>query len=81
METSPWVLFDDDLDITKPPNPLQDSIDILAIVVTTVMLLAAGYGEIPKNHLRWTLSYLECVQDEYGNSPPNVRGKVIIELL
>ncbi|KAG5891875.1 hypothetical protein JTB14_015893 [Gonioctena quinquepunctata] len=76
--TVPWVLFDDDNevseDVTQLPNPLQDTIDMLAISITTIMLLAANHKEISTDHLRWTMSYLECVKDEYGCNPPNVTG-------
>ncbi|XP_023013461.1 uncharacterized protein [Leptinotarsa decemlineata] len=78
LTTVPWILFDDDEEYAdeKPlqPNPLQDTIDMLAISITTIMLLAAGHKDISKDHLRWTLSYLECVRDEFGCNPPNVTG-------
>ncbi|XP_072377433.1 uncharacterized protein [Diabrotica undecimpunctata] len=74
MVSSPWVLFDNSFEFPKPPNPAQDAMDLLAITLSTVMLLAAGHAEIPKEHQRWTLSYLENVRDQFGNNPPNVRG-------
>uniref|UniRef100_A0A6P7F5D7 Uncharacterized protein LOC114326486 n=1 Tax=Diabrotica virgifera virgifera TaxID=50390 RepID=A0A6P7F5D7_DIAVI len=74
MVSSPWVLFDNSFEFPRPPNPAQDAMDLLAITLSTVMLLAAGHAEIPKEHQRWTLSYLENVRDQFGNNPPNVRG-------
>lgn len=53
---------------------MQDTIDILAIVITTVMLLAVGYNDISKSHLRWTFSYLSCIKDETAHIPPNIKG-------
>lgn len=74
LQTSPWVFFEDYQDISKAPSPMQDTVDILAIVVTTLMLLAVNYGEISSNHLRWTYSYLSCIKDENGRTPPNIKG-------
>ncbi|KAJ8942759.1 hypothetical protein NQ314_009970 [Rhamnusium bicolor] len=76
VNSAPWVLFDEqeEQDNPLPPDPVHDSLTILAITITTIMLMAAKHSDIPKEHLRWALSYLECVKDEYGNAPPNVRG-------
>ncbi|XP_057663910.1 uncharacterized protein LOC130898545 [Diorhabda carinulata] len=75
MISSPWALFDDTFEeFPKPPNPAQDVIDLLAITISTIMLLAAGHDSIPIEHQRWTLSYLENIRDEFGNNPPNVTG-------
>lgn len=74
LQSSPWIFFDDYSDLSKVSSPVQDTIDILAIVVTTVMLLAADYNDISNNHLRWTYSYLSCIKDESGHTPPNIKG-------
>lgn len=55
-------------------STFYDTIDILAIVVTTILLMTADYKDISKNHFTWTLSYLSCIKDECGRTPPNVRG-------
>ncbi|KAJ8920129.1 hypothetical protein NQ315_011786 [Exocentrus adspersus] len=76
MSISPWFLYKDeeDPDNVLPPDPLHDSMTILSMAVSTIMLLAAGHRDIPREHLLWTLSYLECVKDDYGFAPPNVQG-------
>lgn len=54
-------------------NPLNDSITMLSIVISTVLLMATD-SKIPCIHLDWTKKYLNCIKDEYGNHPPNVQG-------
>lgn len=66
--------YDYDQSIVMPNDPVSNVKMILSIVISTIMLLSVGYKDITKDHLRWTLSYLECVKDELGNYPPNVRG-------
>ncbi|CAH1970234.1 unnamed protein product [Acanthoscelides obtectus] len=79
MQTAPWVLFSDmdtgDDDQRAAPDPSQDIVDLLAATFSVVMVMANGKGgDIPRNHLRWALSFLENVKDEFGNAPPNVQG-------
>lgn len=66
--------YDDFLDVPMPNDPVSNVMMILSITISSIMLMAVDYKDLSKDHLRWTLSYLECVKDEYGNYPPNVRG-------
>nr|CAI5817681.1 unnamed protein product [Callosobruchus analis] len=80
MQTAPWVLFSDleasDEEQRAAPDPVQDTVDLLAATLGAVMMMAAGKGgQIPRDHLRWALSFLENIKDEFGNPPPNVMGK------
>nr|CAH7721723.1 unnamed protein product [Callosobruchus chinensis] len=50
---------------TRRPDPIQDTVDLLAATLSAVMMMAAGKGhQIPRDHLRWALSFLENVKDE-----------------
>ncbi|KAL3268151.1 hypothetical protein HHI36_007278 [Cryptolaemus montrouzieri] len=56
-------------------DPLKDCLDMLAVTLSTIMFLAADAGQdLSREQLNWTIMYLKCVQDEFGNIPPNARG-------
>lgn len=54
-------------------NPFNDSVSMLSIVISTVLLMATD-SKIPCVHVDLTQKYLNCIRDEYGNHPPNVQG-------
>lgn len=55
-------------------SPGDDHKLMLATTVSTVMLMASGYGNIPQEHLNWTEQYLECVKDSEEKYPYNILG-------
>ncbi|XP_060520615.1 uncharacterized protein LOC132698516 [Cylas formicarius] len=55
-------------------DTFQDSVDLLSILMSTVMLLSKRHEKIPENFYRWSLAYLKCVKDDFGRAPPNVQG-------
>lgn len=74
VDETEWDLTDFDEDITiGVPNPAHDSMHMLTITLSTIMLMAAD-EKIPDLHLQWTEKYLECIRDEFGRHPPNVQG-------
>lgn len=50
----------------------SDSINMLSVVISTVMLLAAK-KQIPQNYITWTLKYLKCIRNKQGQYPPNIK--------
>ncbi|XP_050311182.1 uncharacterized protein LOC126746831 [Anthonomus grandis grandis] len=79
IAATPWsVEFDEYLeppeDLKRIPDPFQDSVDMLAMSISVIMLLARGYQGITETHYKWIWSYLECIKDEFGKTPPNVQG-------
>lgn len=78
LEESNWSLEDsddEDEDSQATPDPLSDCLDMLAVTISTVMFLAAdASSELSREQLNWTVKYLKCIEDEFGNVPPNCRG-------
>lgn len=79
IAATPWsVEFDDYLEPSEESkrilDPFQDSVDMLAMTISVIMLLSRGYGQISKTHFKWVISYLDCIRDEFGQTPPNVQG-------
>lgn len=77
LEESNWSFEDSDAeeDSLAAPDPLSDCLDMLAVTISTVMFLAAdAANELSREQLNWTIQYLKCIEDEFGNVPPNARG-------
>ncbi|XP_044754171.1 uncharacterized protein LOC123313375 [Coccinella septempunctata] len=77
LEESNWSMEDSEgqEESVAAPDPLSDCLDMLAVTISTIMFLAAdASSELTKEQLNWTIQYLKCIQDEFGNVPPNVRG-------
>ncbi|KAL1497254.1 hypothetical protein ABEB36_008248 [Hypothenemus hampei] len=79
VAATPWsVEFDEYLesseDSRRIPDPFQDSVDMLAMSISVIMLLSRGYDKISNTQYKWVISYLGCIRDEFGNIPPNVQG-------
>ncbi|XP_030754299.1 uncharacterized protein LOC115881077 [Sitophilus oryzae] len=55
-------------------DPFQDCVDMLAMTISIIMLLSKNYEKISESHYKWTLSYLKCIKDEFGQVPPNIQG-------
>lgn len=52
----------------------NDNTSMLAIAISTVMLMASEYPRIPDEYLEYTKDYLDCIKDENEQNPPNVNG-------
>ncbi|ERL89970.1 hypothetical protein D910_07329 [Dendroctonus ponderosae] len=79
IAATPWsVEFDEYLEPSEESkrilDPFQDSVDMLAMSISVIMLLSKGYAEISNTHFKWVISYLDCIRDEFGQTPPNVQG-------
>ncbi|KAF7265836.1 uncharacterized protein LOC143193961 [Rhynchophorus ferrugineus] len=79
IAATPWsVEFDEFLEPSeysaRVVDPFQDSVDMLAMTISIIMLLSKGYDKISESHFKWTLSYLKCIKDEFGQTPPNIQG-------
>ncbi|XP_060524570.1 uncharacterized protein LOC132700981 [Cylas formicarius] len=72
-KTVPWIFEFEDESYGTLPDAFQTCVDLLAIAISTVMLLAKEYDQIGANHLNWTYSYLSCIQDHRGEYPPNIK--------
>lgn len=54
---------------------LQDTINMLAVTISCVMMMAADL-RVPEDYLVWAQSYLQCIRDEEGTNPPNIQGLI-----
>lgn len=59
-------------------NAKNDSINMLSVAISTIMLLASD-NEIPDNYRLCTTKYLQLIRNNCAQSPPNV--KKILKLL
>lgn len=55
-------------------GPSNENTSMLAIAISTVMLMASEYPRIPDEYLEYTKDYLDCIKDENEQNPPNVAG-------
>lgn len=67
--TSAQAKKDAEEDATEP-----ESLNLLPIAISCVMLMAAEVSSISEEYFTWTEKYLSCIKDEFGNHPPNVQG-------
>lgn len=79
ISATPWsVEFDEFSERTEEnqriPDPFQDSVDMLAMSISVIMLLSRGYDQISETQFKWVISYLDCIRDEFGQRPPNIQG-------
>lgn len=51
-----------------------ENASMLAIAISTVMLMASEYPKIPDEYLEYTKNYLECIKDGSEQGPPNIQG-------
>lgn len=56
------------------PNPLNDSVYMLGVTISNLIMMATNKSDIPEDYCDWTVKYLECIRDDFGNHPPNVQG-------
>lgn len=74
LEGSNWSLRGDmSADTVQAPDPLKDTKEMLTVALSTVMVLATE-GQPTNTMLKWTIKYLNCIKDEFGVTPPNIRG-------
>lgn len=52
----------------------SESLNLLPITISCIMLMASEVPGIPEEYFTWTKMYLSCIKDEFGNHPPNVQG-------
>lgn len=65
--------FSTTVDSTMDTSSAENA-SMLAIVISTVMLMASEYPRIPDEFLEYTKNYLECIKDGSEEGPPNIQG-------
>lgn len=52
----------------------NETSSLLAVAISTVMLMASEYPRIPDEYLEYTKNYLDCIKDGNEQHPPNIEG-------
>lgn len=52
----------------------NENASMLAVAISTVMLMASEYPRIPDEYLEYTKNYLDCIKDQNQQNPPNIKG-------
>lgn len=75
IEETDWELtaVDETDTVVGISSQLHDTINMLAVTVSCVMLMAADL-KVPEDYLVWSQNYLQCIKDDEGTNPPNVQG-------
>lgn len=79
VESKDWTIqgIDDTDTLIEISNPIQDTLNMLAVTISTIMMMAAQVNDIEDVYLDWATKYLNCIvdeEDEDFNRPPNVQG-------
>ncbi|XP_066252318.1 uncharacterized protein [Euwallacea similis] len=78
IAATPWSVefneFSEDKKQLNLSDLFQDSVEMLAMAISIIMLLSRGYDGITDTQYKWLISYLKCIRDEFGRTPPNVQG-------
>ncbi|GJQ75660.1 hypothetical protein Trydic_g17735 [Trypoxylus dichotomus] len=75
IEEADWELtaVDETETVVGISSILQDTINMLAVSVSCVMLMAADLP-VPEDYLVWAQTYLQSIKDEDEMNPPNIQG-------
>lgn len=75
IEETDWELtaVDETDTVVGISNVLHDTINMLAVTISCVMMMAANL-QVPEDYLNWAQRYLECIKDEENTNPQNVLG-------